>query len=83
MSLSRKQHLAGMHTHKTYETSKPHGSDQVFSPLLLAIACKSCLPHADGRGNGVADGHANQVDILGQSAEPVLANSCSVIYFSI
>ena len=37
----------------------------------------ACLPHADGRGDGVADGHANQVDVLGQRAEPVLANPCN------
>lgn len=33
------------------------------------------LPHADGRCDGVANGHANQVDVLGQRAEPVFANS--------
>uniref|UniRef100_A0A0A9DCU4 Uncharacterized protein n=1 Tax=Arundo donax TaxID=35708 RepID=A0A0A9DCU4_ARUDO len=31
-------------------------------------------PHADGRGDGVANGHANQVDVLGQGAQPVLGN---------
>lgn len=42
----------------------------------------ACLPHADGGGYGVADGDPNQVDVLGQRAEPVLANSCKIeIYY--
>jgi hypothetical protein len=30
------------------------------------------VPHADGRGDGVADGDAHQVDVLRQRAQPVL-----------
>jgi hypothetical protein len=43
------------------------------------ICLHACLPHADGRCDGVADGHSHQVDVLGQRAEPVLANSCKNI----
>jgi hypothetical protein len=34
------------------------------------------VPHADGRRDGVANGHANQVDVLRQGAQPVLGNPC-------
>jgi len=32
------------------------------------------VPHADGRGDGVADGDADEVDVLRQRAKPVLGN---------
>lgn len=32
------------------------------------------VPHADGRGDGVADGDADEVDVLRQRAQPVLGN---------
>jgi hypothetical protein len=37
---------------------------------------RACVPHADGRRDGVANGHANQVDVLRQGAQPVLGNPC-------
>jgi len=35
---------------------------------------EECVPHADGRGDGVADGDADEVDVLRQRAQPVLGN---------
>lgn len=42
--------------------------------MVRGERAQACVPHADGRRDGVADGDAHQVDVLRQRAQPVLGH---------